>query len=173
MHKKRRRDTRRQRISALLSLWKKFASSIGKATLRYRASNDPALNIHADRVTVALLKVAPRDLPASEFHFHIPVDGTTATLVLPSELPAALDHTGTADLHIAQHRAMWAAGGERLLSYPVSFSVSSASSPLPLGVDFGDQEVHVTLPFNATSLSSLDMDRVYRGEGCFVRHMAG
>ena len=143
----------------------KFASSIGKATLRYRASNDPALNIHADRVTVALLKVAPRDLPASEFHFHIPVDGTTATLVLPSELPAALDHTGTADLHIAQHRAMWAAGGERLLSYPVSFSVSSASSPLPLGVDFGDQEVHVTLPFNATSLSSLDMDRVYRGEG--------
>ena len=143
----------------------KFASTIGKAALRNLLPYSPAVNVEAHRVTIGLRKVDLRGLRGAEFHFPILADGTVASLKLPSELPADLDHTGPADVQMAQHRSLWVAGGSILLSYPFSFSVSNASTLVPPKVDFGDQEVYVTLPFNATSLSSEDMSRVYRGEG--------
>jgi hypothetical protein len=143
----------------------KFATTVGKAALRNLIPYSPAVNVEAHRVTIGLRKVDLRGLRGAEFHFPILADGTVASLKLPSDLPADFDHTGPADVQMAQHRALWAAGSEILLSYPVSFSVSNASTLVPPKVDFGNEEVYVTLPFNATSLSSEDMSRLYRGEG--------
>ena len=143
----------------------KFGSVMAKKALCNLAPVDPMVEIQEDHFILTLRKVALSSLEGAEMNFPILQDGTTISLVLPAKLPPALSQLTTADVQMVQHRALWTAGGEVLLSYPVSLSVSAAGEADVSHVDFGDQEVHVVLPFNASMLSPNDVQRVYRREG--------
>ena len=137
--------------------------AIGKAALGQIVSGDPIVEVNADNLILSLRKLEPGRLKDAEFNFPIP-DGSTVSLVLPANLPAELQQKDSADVQMVQHRAEWDAS-ERLLSFPVSLAVSPARLSSVQGIDFGEEEVFITIPFNATSLNSEDVNRVYRGEG--------
>ena len=141
-----------------------LGETIGKATLGSLAPGDPAIEVTANSLIMTLKKVESGGLKGAELNFPIP-DGTTVSIVLPLALPQVLDQLIASDVQMVQHRSLWAAGGEELLSFPVSLSATPANVQSLHRIDFGEEEVFVTLPFNASNLHAADLQRVYRGEG--------
>ena len=139
---------------------------LGKGALNNVAPRDPIIEVEEAQLIVGLRKVAPGALAGAELNFPIP-DGTTVSLILPTQLPPELA-SDAVDVHMVQHRDLWACGSESgdevLLSFPTSLSASAANS-VAGDLEFGEEEVYVTLPFDASRLSAEEIERVYRREG--------
>jgi len=144
-----------------------LGEALGKAALNNVPQRSPEVEVEEERLIMGLRKVPSAALAGAELNFPIP-DGTTVSMVLPALLPPQLSVPGTADVHMVQHRDQWGCGSdasrEQLLSFPTSLSASLAGAKLG-ALAFGQEEVFVTLPFNASALPATDIERVYRREG--------